>query len=582
MRKIKSVIIYYNQSAKALAKKIATKFNSEILFLPKAEKVQNLFKKNIPIIGICASGILIRILAPIIKDKHNEPSVIAISLNGKNIVPLLGGHHGANEMAQNLADYLDANAAITTASNSQFDFALDEPPKGYVLANPQLAKKAMAAVLSGAKIAIDGKADCFKKAGYELEKNGTVKIIIGEKISDKNILTYHPKNLIIGVGCERYLPSSELINLVTKTLKKNNLTPLSIAAIATIDIKADERAINDLANYFNVPLRLFSAKSLAKETIPNPSKIVLSEVGTPSVAEACAIKAGELIITKQKSKGATCAIGRASKPINIENFGHGRGIVHIVGIGPGEEIQRTKSSIMALENSSDWVGYGFYLDLIADLHFEQVEHRFSLGEEEKRVRHALELAAKGKEVSLICSGDGQIYAMASLVFELLAAKGKRKLSEQAKRVKIISHPGISAMQMASSRVGALLGNDFCAISLSDLLTPKKAIIKRLKSAAKGDFVVAFYNPRSKSRTDLLDKAKEIFLQYRPKDTPVIIARSLGRKDENVHIVNLVEFDTNKVDMMSIVLFGSSNSKSFLRGDGQLVAFTPRGYEKKGL
>ncbi|MCF6344157.1 MAG: precorrin-3B C(17)-methyltransferase, partial [Devosiaceae bacterium] len=267
-------------------------------------------------------------------------------------------------------------------------------------------------------------------------------------------------------------------------------------------------------------------------------------------------------------------------PIDIESFGAARGILHIVGIGPGEHEQRTISAIKALKNSSDWVAYGFYLDLITDLKATQNEHRFPLGDEEKRVRHALELAARGKEVALICSGDGQIYAMASLVFELLDASGKRAISDNAKRVEIISHAGISALQMASNRVGALLGHDFCAISLSDLLTPKENIIERLEGAAKADFVTAFYNPRSKSRTDLLDRAKEIFLKYRPPTTPVIIARSLGRKDEAIKIVELIDFNPCEVDMMSIVLFGSTNSKSFMRGDGQAVAYTPRGYDRK--
>ena len=577
---MKFAIIYFNKAAEKIARKIDEKMEGEIYFSPSKETVQKLFNDGISIVGICASGILIRFLAPLINDKQNEPAVIAISNDGANVVPLLGGHHGANDLAQEIADLFDGQAAITTASNVKFLCALDEPPNGYILANANLAKNAMVAVLNGAKIFLDGEASWLKEAGYPISKSGKVQIVISEKTADKNILTYHPKTLIIGVGCERYLPFSELIKLVESTLEKNNLSPLSIAAIASIDVKADEKAMNILAEYFNVPLRLFSADELAKEIVPNPSKIVKAEVGTPSVAEASAIKAGELVVTKQKSKGATCAIGKANAPIDVENFGRARGILHIVGIGPGEENQRTLSAIKALKKAKDWVGYGFYLDLVSDLKQQQIEHRFPLGDEEKRVRHALELAANGKEVALICSGDGQIYAMAALVFELLEATGKRAISENAKRVEIISHAGISAMQMASNRVGALLGHDFCAISLSDLLTPRAAILERLEKAAKGDFVTAFYNPRSKTRTDLLDEAKRVFLKYRPSSTPIIIARALGRKEEKVRILTLGEFETSEVDMMSIVLFGSSNSKSFLRGDGEMVAFTPRGYDKK--
>ncbi len=233
-----------------------------------------------------------------------------------------------------------------------------------------------------------------------------------------------------------------------------------------------------------------------------------------------------------------------------------------------------------MKNSSEWVGYGLYLDLISDLHENQILHRFELGDEEKRVRFAMELAAKGKIVALVCSGDAQIYAMASLVYELLQAGGSRAVSPAARRLQVESHPGISALQMASSKAGALLGHDFCAISLSDLLTPRPDIERRLLAAAKGDFVTAFYNPRSRRRLDLMEKAKQLYLQYRPSDTPVIIGTNLGRKNENLRITTLEKFNSDEIDMLTIVIFGSSGSKSFMRGDGSMVAFTPRGYAKK--
>ncbi len=575
-----AAIIYYNKSAKRTAKQISEFIGGELYFSPKSKDLQKLFLQNRAIIGVCSSAILIRILAPIIKDKQNEPPLIAISPDGANIIPLLGGHKGANKLARKIAKKFNTNAAITTASETQFAFALDEPPNEYVLSNKSLAKEAMAKILNGAKIKAYGNADWLKKGGYKLSDNGEVTIKISENIAQENILTYHPKTLIIGVGCERFTDAKQLINLVEKTLKDNNLSPLSIAAIATINIKADEEGINELANYFNAPLRLFSAKELAKEKVPNPSKIVLDEIGTPSVAEACAQKGGKLIVEKQKSKRATCAIGKAKLPINIKEFGQKKGILHIVGIGPGENSQRTISATRALEGASDWVGYSLYLDLVKDLYKEQNLHQFSLGEEEKRVRYALNLAGKGKEVALICSGDGQIYAMASLVFESLNAKGGGALSEGAKHIEIISHAGISAMQIASNKVGAILGHDFCAISLSDLLTDGEIILQRLEAAAKGDFVTALYNPRSKTRTHLLDRAKEIFLKFRPPFTPVIIARSLGRKGEKIKIVPLAEFETNKVDMMSIILFGATNTRLFTRPSGEKIVFTPRGYEEK--
>jgi cobalt-precorrin 5A hydrolase/precorrin-3B C17-methyltransferase len=264
----------------------------------------------------------------------------------------------------------------------------------------------------------------------------------------------------------------------------------------------------------------------------------------------------------------------------VEKFGRAPGLLHVVGIGPGEAASRTADAARALAASTDWVGYGLYLDLVADLREGQQEHRFGLGDEEARVRHALELAGTGRTVALVCSGDAQIYAMAALVFELLEAGGARAVSEAARRVGVAVHPGISALQAASARAGALIGHDFCAISLSDLLTPRETILTRLRAAAEGDFVVALYNPRSGRRTELIETARTMFLAHRPAETPVLIGRALGRPEETVDVVRLDEFDPARIDMMTVVLVGSSASRAFRRGDGRLVAYTPRGYARK--
>lgn len=541
------------------------------------------FSEGRPIVGVCSAGILIRILAPLISDKHAEPAVIAVSQDGSDIVPLLGGHHGANALARQLADGLGGRAALTTASDSRFAFGLDEPPEGWVLANPERAKLAMSAVLGGEAISPVGDASWLARANYPIDSEGRVKVIIGEvATADPNALHYHPKTLVAGVGCERGTAADEIISLIEATLTEGELAPLSLAAIGTIDLKADETGLLRAAEHFRVPLRLFTVDELNAERgrLANPSAVVEAEIGVPGVAEAVALKAGKLLVEKRKSQRATCAVGIAPAPIDVEKFGRAVGHLHIVGIGPGEAISRTAAAVEALSACSDWVGYGLYLDLIADLRFGQQEHRFPLGEEEERVRHALELAATGKIVALVCSGDGQIYAMASLVYELLTSEGSRVLSDAAKRVMISSHSGLSALQIASSRTGALLGHDFCAISLSDLLTPREDILRRLEAAAMGDFVVALYNPRSQRRTDLIETAKAILSAHRPASTPVVIGSSLGRSEEVVTVTTLEKFDPTRIDMLSIVLIGSSTSRAFTRGDGKTVAYTPRGYARK--
>lgn len=583
---MKPAIVIFTSAASATAQRVAALTAGELVDLSDGSEASSLalarlFAQKRPIIGVCAAGILIRLLAPHLADKHDEPPVLAVSVDGAHVVPLLGGHHGANRLAREIADGLAGVAALTTASDVRFARGLDEPPQGYVLANPQVAKAAMVDALRGESVDLKGHAPWVAAAGYALAGNGRIKASVTEKRSDDG-LVYHPKTLVAGMGCERGAEPDEVLALLQSTLASAGLAPESLAAIATIDLKADEAALHAVAAHFGVPLRLFSAEELAEETprLENPSAVVLAEVGTPGVSEAAALKAGTLLVAKQKSKRATCAIGRAETPIDERQFGRARGGVHIVGIGPGEAAQRTASMVSALEESSDWVGYDLYLDLIADLNFGQKAHRFGLGDEEPRVRHALELAAQGKTVSLVCSGDAQIYAMASLAYELLNAEGPRAVSVAASRVAVESHPGISAFQMASARAGALIGHDFCCISLSDLLTPREDILKRLKAAAEGDFVTAFYNPRSKRRTDLIVEAKSLFEGHRPPATPVIIASNLGRPEEQVRVVELADFNPEEIDMLTIVLIGSSQSRAFKRGDGKVSAFTPRGYAKK--
>tara|TARA_Y100001968_G_C19328974_1_gene703286 strand:- start:685 stop:1239 length:555 start_codon:yes stop_codon:yes gene_type:complete len=179
---------------------------------------------------------------------------------------------------------------------------------------------------------------------------------------------------------------------------------------------------------------------------------------------------------------------------------------------------------------------------------------------------ALELAKQGIKVAIVSSGESGIYGMAGLALELLLKQEKND------RPKFEVHPGISAFQMASAKLGAPLMNDFCAISLSDLLTPWEKIEERLNFAAAGDFVVAIYNPRSKERNWQLQRAIEIFLEKRLASTPIALARQLGRKDEHTEIFKLDSFPVQKVDMLSVLVIG--NSKSLVK-DGFFV--TPRGY-----
>ena len=223
--------------------------------------------------------------------------------------------------------------------------------------------------------------------------------------------------------------------------------------------------------------------------------------------------------------------------------------LYIVGTGPGDKELVVPKALTAVAHSSDLVAYGLYLELLGDVCAGKTHHDLPLGEEIGRARLALDLAASGKTTSLISSGDVGIYAMATLVFELLDLQLQKKESHpEWLDVDIEVVPGISAMQAGASRVGALLGHDFCTISLSDLLTPWETILKRLHACGQGDFVVSFYNPRSKKRDWQINTARDVLLEYRPASTPVLIGRQLTREDETINIIRLDELDAKDIDM----------------------------------
>lgn len=588
------IVVALNRAGEATAHRIAEHLGARVhgrkdrvsradAFFPNAlTHVRDLFAAGTPVIGVCASGIMIRAVAPMLADKTTEPPLLSVSDDGRVVIPLLGGHRGANRLAQEIATMLDAQAAVTTAGDVAIGVALDEPPSGYRLQNPGDAKPVMAKLLSGAKPRIIGE-NIFR---LDSDPEGPVDLVVSETPvpGDATRLVYHPQSYVLGVGCARNADPGELEALVLDTLASHEIAAGSIAAVATLDLKADEPAVVQLSSKLGVPLRLFTAAELETETpkLANPSEIVFSEVGTHGVSEAAALASAtgtELFVEKHKSANATCALARAPEPI-VELRGRPRGRLSIVGIGPGQASWRTPEASRLVAEAEELIGYGLYIDLLGPLAAGKARTDFPLGQEEDRCRYALEQAAGGKNVALISSGDAGIYAMGALVFELMDRGPEAQgVSDAARRVEVISAPGISALQAAAARAGAPLGHDFCAISLSDLLTPREDIIRRLKAAATGDFVIAFYNPVSKRRRTLLAEARDILLGHRPADTPVLLASNLGRPEENIRYRMLADLEVDDVDMLTVVLVGSSNSRLVQLGEGARM-YTPRGYARK--
>jgi precorrin-2 C20-methyltransferase/precorrin-3B C17-methyltransferase len=247
------------------------------------------------------------------------------------------------------------------------------------------------------------------------------------------------------------------------------------------------------------------------------------------------------------------------------------GWISVVGLGPGAAGWITPEAQQALTEATDLVGYHTYLDRVP---VRSGQRRFGSDNkvEADRARHALSLAESGRRVCVVSSGDPGIFAMASAVLECV---DQGPPTWRSLDIRIL--PGVSAMQAAASRVGAPLGHDFCVISLSDRLKPWEMVVKRLEAAASADFAIAIYNPISSERLWQLAEARTIIAKHRGPETPVVLARSVGRSDERTTITDLEHFDPSLADMQTIVLIGSSTSRAIALSNARKLIYTPRSY-----
>jgi cobalt-precorrin 5A hydrolase/precorrin-3B C17-methyltransferase len=504
---------------------------------------------------LCATGVATRVVGPLLADKATDPAVVCVDEAGRYAVALCGGHAGgANDLAREVASLIGAEPVVTTATDAVGAVALDQVT-GFAVRGD------VAAVTTAI---LDGHVPRIEKTlewPVPLEPgDGPTRILVTDRVvaPTPGTAVLHPPSLVVGVGASAGAPADEIAGLVERALAGAGLERASVGAIATADVKAQEPGILAL----DLPLRTFPAAELAAIDVPNPSAVVADAVGTPSVAEAAALLAAgpgaTLVVSKIKSAMATVAVARRAGPV---------GRLSLVGLGPGAAAHRTPAAEVAVRHADLVIGYGPYVDQCADLLAPaQRVVRSPIGEEVDRARAAVEAAAAGHRVALVCSGDSGVYAMASIAFEVAAASG---LVDPA-AIEVV--PGVTAALSSAALLGAPLGHDHVSISLSDLLTPWAHIETRVHAAAEADLVVTFYNPRSRGRTWQLDKARAILLERRPGTTPVGIVTDAGRPEQHVEVTTLAELDVERVGMTTTVVVGSSTS---YEAGGRII--TPRGY-----
>jgi cobalt-precorrin 5A hydrolase / precorrin-3B C17-methyltransferase len=513
------------------------------------DTVRQLFSEGVPIIGLCAAGILIRTVAPLLTDTKTEPPVIAVAADGSAVVPLLGGMTGVNALAAQIAAVLDVAAAITTTGKLQLNAVLPDPPAGYRLANPEHVKAFIADLIAGVSVSLVGDAAWLTASNIPFCANGdrTITITAQSIEGSPTQLIYHPVSLALTVLAPQKFTVAQWVEVIEHRLARANLAPAAIACII-LPKTADGAAIAGIGKVLGLPIRFVAAVEF------NPDWTIID-------------------------RDASLAIALAPHPIEIELIGQAQGKLTVIGTGPGSKQWMSPEVRDTIRAATDLVGYQTYIDLIGDLAVGKVCHASDNRVELDRSRLALDLAAMGKNVVVVSSGDPGIYAMASAVFEVL----EREAKPEWQSVDLQIAPGISAMQAAAAAIGAPLGHDFCAISLSDLLKPWEIVERRIAAAAEADFAMAFYNPVSSQRSWQLAAAKEILLKFRAPTTPVILARNLGRTGQKVQVITLGDLTPESADMRTVILIGSSQTRVIPRADGGSWVYTPRSYsiETKG-
>lgn len=565
------VIFYLNNKGLKLANEIFQFFPHAKVCKFSQNEVKRSWEDTSALLFIMAAGIVVRTIAPLIKNKKEDPAVLVIDEEGKHVIPLLGGHQArANELATTLATLINATPVITTSSDINNLPALDlwiERCQLFIQ-NPSILPKIMSKFIENRKIKIYINSDLIRVPIFPdnfqvVKKAEFADIIITNKKLEVNEeqLILIPRNLVAGLGFHDWITSDEIEEAIKQVFTEEGLYFEALKGVATLEKKAKNEALQEFSRKYGLRVFSYTPEELQEVKGFSFSPIVERAVGVSSVCEQSTILSsqGRLIVPKRVFKDLTIAVAEA--PYYV------KGKVYVVGIGPGSLFYITPKAIKAIREADVIIGYKTYINQIESLIKDKKVFAYGMTEEVKRAKTAIEYALKGMKVSVVSGGDPGVYGMAGLIFEILAQNNLE--------VEVEVIPGISAFNAASSKVGAPIMNDFACISLSDRLTPWDEIEKRLEYAAKSDFVILLYNPKSSKRKENLTKAKGIILKYRDNNTPVAIVKNATREGEEVILTTLEEMDSYPVDMNTIIIIGNSQSyiyKNFF--------ITPRGYRRK--
>ncbi|WP_336347890.1 precorrin-3B C(17)-methyltransferase [Pseudomonas monsensis] len=523
---------------------------ADLVYQAFGETLRELYQQDTPIIALCAAGIVIRTLAPLLLEKGAEPAVLAVAEDGSAVVPLLGGLGGVNVMARDIAAGLQVTAAITTSGELRFGTCLLNPPSGYALADLEAGKRFVSDLLAGHSVRIEGAAPWLDQAQLPQDPQAQRAIHVGSGVraARADELLIYPRSVAVAVSAA----VDDVANAVRASLQQAKVALQSLACLVAADSEIASANLREAALELGVPLRFVAVQ-------PDIEALVRAAVPGTAVVTANGL-----------------AIAVAEQPLQVSSIGRPRGRLAVIGLGPGAAELMVPAVKAELARATDVLGYETYVRMAGPFRDDQVQHCTDNREEMQRARHAFRLAAAGRSVIVVSSGDPGVFAMAAAVLEALHESNDPAWHS----VDLEILPGVSASLATAAQAGAPLGHDFCVMSLSDNLKPWSIIEKRLDLAAEADLALAFYNPISRARPWQLGRALEIVARHRVPQTPVVLGRDIGRPGQTLRTTTLGELTPDQVDMRTMVLIGSSTTCTFARADGKTWVYTPRWYGEK--
>lgn len=535
-------------------------------------------------IFVCATGIAVRKIAPLLTSKTEDPAVLVSGEAGDKIISLVGGHiGGANRLARRVARITGGEALITTATDTEKYIAFDElaARKGWDILDCRTIKHLNAALLSRERVDLLIPEEIYQTY-YQDKKNLRWVRSVEDIQSQFAVLLDPPKEVVIpershwmvlrspeytlGIGCRKGVPVEDLDTALKDFLKQNKVSIAEIKRFASVDIKSEESGLIQLGKNHEKPITFFASDLLETLEVPSPSEKVKEKIGIRSVAEAAAIQGsnfGALICPKTKYGNLTFSLAK--------NRGKKKkvGRMLVIGLGSGTAEMMTGQAQAALDQCDVIAGYIKYVDFIRHQVGDRPLIENGMRGEIERCQKAMEAAADGNTVGMVCSGDPGVLAMAGLLFQLKEKDARFGTID----VQVI--PGITAASLAASVLGAPLQNGYHLISLSDLLIPSEEVVHNMETASKSHLPCVFYNPAGKKRRKLLHHTLDVFKKNRGSEILCAYVKHAGRPKEEKWMGTLAKLNPDEIDMSTLLVIGGDRT---VLENG--VFYEKRGYEQK--